>query len=60
MTVCLLADRFCGMDRGGEVDGRRRIGSVKAAINLFGEKISDAKYSPKKRSINYSEVCMHF
>lgn len=41
---------------GGEVDGTRRIGSVKAAINMFGEKTSDAKYSPKKATVSYSEV----
>uniref|UniRef100_A0A7N0T7X9 Uncharacterized protein n=1 Tax=Kalanchoe fedtschenkoi TaxID=63787 RepID=A0A7N0T7X9_KALFE len=35
-----------------EVDDSRRIGSVKATINMFGERITDTKYSPKK---GYSE-----
>ncbi|CAM8960275.1 hypothetical protein QQ045_004374 [Rhodiola kirilowii] len=42
------------MDK-GEIDVRRRIGSVKAAINMFGERISDGKYSPKNDAMDYSE-----
>uniref|UniRef100_A0A7N0U255 Protein PLASTID MOVEMENT IMPAIRED 2 n=1 Tax=Kalanchoe fedtschenkoi TaxID=63787 RepID=A0A7N0U255_KALFE len=38
-----------------QVDDTERIGSVKAAINMFGERISDGKYSPNKLAVDYSE-----
>uniref|UniRef100_A0A5B7AMA1 Protein PLASTID MOVEMENT IMPAIRED 2 n=1 Tax=Davidia involucrata TaxID=16924 RepID=A0A5B7AMA1_DAVIN len=43
-----------GMDR-GEFDNRRRIGSVKAAINLYGEGIHEGNSSLKKPQMDFPE-----
>ncbi|XP_057949202.1 protein PLASTID MOVEMENT IMPAIRED 2 [Malania oleifera] len=42
------------MDR-GELDSRRKIGTVKAAINLYGERIHEDKPAPKKSQMAFSE-----
>lgn len=40
--------------------GSRRVGSVKAAVNLFDDKIADTDDSPslKKTQMDFSVVCL--
>ncbi|KAF8399073.1 hypothetical protein HHK36_014939 [Tetracentron sinense] len=43
-----------GMDRGG-FDSRKRTGSVKAAVNMYGEQIHGGKPELKKTQMEFSE-----